>query len=129
MTDVAPERAIWYPFWYGLDRSVAVGETANFDFFITPPEYVRNDGLPVFYHGDWQEKCRNLFVTERKRITGISHPVLGRIEKIDTDDLDYKFSISDGRVLLVEAEETPGLVYELTKPVNDWRVLVEMEPA
>jgi hypothetical protein len=123
------ERAIWYPFWYELDQPIAVGETGDFDFFKMPPEYVRTDGLPVFYHGDWQEKCRNLFVTERKQIIGINHSVLGQIDEIATDGLDYKFTMSDGRVLLVEAEETPGLIYEWPKPINDWRVLVEMEPA
>src|SRR5213075_2273657 len=39
------ERAIWHPFWYELDQSIAVGETAEFDFFKTPPDYVANEGV------------------------------------------------------------------------------------
>jgi hypothetical protein len=54
VADMPSERAIWHPFWYELDQSIAVGETADFDFFKTPPEYVQSDGLPVFYHGDFR---------------------------------------------------------------------------
>jgi hypothetical protein len=127
--DMTTERAIWYPFWYELDQSIAVGQVANFDFFKMPPEYVVSDGLPVFYHGDWQEKCRPLYYTHRRRILKIHHPELGPINRIDTQGLDYTFTLEGGQVILVEAEEDPGLVYGRPERVQDWRVFVEMEVA
>lgn len=122
------ERVIWYPYWYECDQPLAVGETADFDFFKTPPDYINNDGLRVFYHGDWKEKCRALFDTERRRILSIEHPVLGPIQRIETSGLDYTFTMPDGRVLKVEAEETPGWVYDWPEPIADWRIFVETEP-
>jgi hypothetical protein len=53
---MAVQRAIWFPFWYEMDQSVAVGQEGDFDFFKVVPDYIAHDGLPVFYHGDWQEK-------------------------------------------------------------------------
>ena len=126
--DMGTERAIWCPYWYELDQPIAVGEIRDLDFFKTPPDYVKNDGLRVFYHGDWQEKCRSLYVTEKWRITNIEHPVLGRIRQIETDNLDYRFTMSDGQVLLVEAEESPGVVHGWPESMGDWRIFVEMEP-
>lgn len=123
------ERAIWFPFWYELDQSIAVGQSADFDFFRSPPDYVAHDGLAVFYHGDWQEKCRSLYDRKRRRIVNIEHPVLGSIRRIVTDGLDYTFTMADGRILKVEAEETPGLVYEWPESIGDWRIFVDMEAA
>lgn len=123
------ERAIWYPFWYGLDQPIAVGAVADFDFFVKPPEAIVNEGLPVFYHGDWHERCRHLYDRRRKRILSIWHPVLDSIRKIETSGLDYTFAMADGRALKVEAEETPGLVYAHPEPITDWRIFVEMETA
>jgi hypothetical protein len=123
------ETAIWYPFWYELDQSIAVGEVAELDFFKEPPANVVSDGLRVFYHGDWSERCRQLFDRQTKRVLRIRHPQLGMIQAIDAKGLDYKFTMLDGRVLMVEAEETPGVVYEHRAPMDDWRIFVEMESA
>ncbi len=127
MIESSRERAIWYPYWYELDQSIAVGQTDEFEFYKTPPDYVQADGLRVFYHGNWRET--HLYTTERKQIKSISHPILGQIERIDAEGLDYSFAMSDGRVLLIEAEETPGLVYDLSAPIKDWRIFVELLPA
>lgn len=121
------ERAIWLPFWYELDQSIEVGVVDDFDFFREAPEYLGPEQRPVFYHGSWNE--RHLFCTARKRIVSIRHHQLGAIRKIDTRGLDYTFTMLDGRVLKVEAEESPGWVYDIPDPVDDWRVEVEMEPA
>jgi hypothetical protein len=121
------ETAIWFPFWYELDQSISVGEVRAFDFFKTPPERIANEGLPVFYHGNWDEKCRRLYDTRTVRILGIRHSQLGAIRSIDTNDLDYQFVMEDGGVLQVNAEETPGVVYAVAEPVVDWRVFVELE--
>lgn len=122
------ENAIWFPFWYELDQPITVGQISEFDFFKDPPPYILHEGLPVFYHGDWQEKCRHLYKREKKRILSIRHPQLGSIHAIDTKGLDYTFKLTDGRVLKVEAEETPGLIYDFPQKVDDWRVSVELEP-
>jgi hypothetical protein len=124
---MAVEKAIWFPFWYELDQSIAVGQEGDFDFFKTVPDYIKNDGLLVFYHGDWQEKCRPLFDRRRIKILQIQHPVIGPIQAIDTSGLDYTFTTLEGRLQKVEAEETPGLVYERNETIADWRVYVEIE--
>lgn len=126
---MAIERAIWFPFWHELDQPVAVGLEGDFDFFKIVPDYIEHDGLPVFYHGDWQEKCRHLFDRRQVKILRIQHPTLGSIQGIDTKGLDYTFTMSDGRLLKVEAEETPGFAYEQNEPIADWRIYVEMETA
>jgi hypothetical protein len=120
---------IWFPFWYEMDQPISVGQVADFDFFKAPPEYVAHDGKRVFYHGDWQEKCRHLFESRRVRILEIHHPELGAIQSIDTKGLDYTFSMTDGRIQKVNAEETPGVVYERQQPITDWRIYVRTAPA
>ena len=124
---MSTERAIWFPFWYELDQNIEVGQVNDFDFFEKPPNHLPHDDLPVFHHGG---TGRYRHVTARKRILSIHHPQLGDIRKIDTSGLEYTITMLDGRVLKVEAEETPGLIYELlpTK-IDDWRIYVEMEPA
>jgi len=121
-------KAIWFPYWYALDQSIELGAENEFDFFKVPPDYVVSEGLTVFYHGDWSDRSRSLFERKKIRITAIRHPVLGDIKKIETDGLDYTMHLADGRVLKVEAEETPGVVYGLP-PIQDWRIFVEFDPA
>lgn len=129
MSFMAIERAIWFPFWYESDQSIAVGEVGDFDFFRDPPVGIESEGLPVFYHGNWHEECLHLYNRKRTRIVRIWHPVLGAIRSIDANDLDYTFTMIDGRVLKVEAEESPGLVYSHPTPISDWRIFVEIESA
>ncbi len=124
---MAVERAIWFPFWYELEQPIAVGQRGDFDFFKVVPDHIAHDGLRVFYHGDWQEKCRSLFDRRRVKILRIQHPILGSIQAIDTSGLDYTFTMSDGRSQKVEAEETPGPVYGRNEPIADWRVYVEIQ--
>ena len=121
------ERAIWHPFWYELDQSLEVGCVNEFDFFRTPPDDLANEELPIFYCGNWNDK--HLYYSAKKRILKIHHPQIGDIQKIDARGLDYTVTLTDGTIRKVEAEETPGVVYDLHKPVEDWRVFVEMEPA
>jgi hypothetical protein len=121
------ETAIWSPFWYELDQPLLLGEVASFDFFNTPPEYVRNDGLRVFYHGDWHERRMHLYTTELKRILDIRQPTLGSIQAIQTNGLDYRFTMLDGRTFCVNAEEAPGKVEGHVESIDDWRIFVELE--
>src|SRR5438874_1465309 len=119
---MACERALWHPFWYELDQSLEVGLVNNFDFFRVAPGYLTKEALPVFYFGNWRDK--DLYFSARKRIIAIRHGKLGSIQKIDTKGLNYTFTMTDGSELLVEAEETPGLVYGHTEPITDWRIFV-----
>lgn len=125
---MSQETAIWYPYWYELDQPIAVSEVADFDFFEEPPSYVAHEGRRVFYHGLWQPQLQLNLERRRMRVLSIRHPELGSIQSINTKGLDYTLIMSDGRVLKVEAEETPGLVYEHQQKIADWRILVELEP-
>jgi hypothetical protein len=122
------ERAIWFPYWYELDQSVAVGQEGDFDFFKVAPDYIEHEGLPAFYHG-LGERYKTLFDRRRVKILRIKHPILGSIQAIDTRGFDYTFTMSDGRLQKVEAEETPGLVYGRDEPIADWRIYVDIERA
>lgn len=116
--------ALWIPAWYELDPSIVVGVTDNFIFH----KPVNNETLR-FYSG-----ARD---TQAVRATGvistIYHKVLGEIESIDTQGLDYTLVLKDGHRLLVNAEEAPGLIYEWVdgnwQPsdmvVIDWQVEVK----
>jgi len=132
------ETVIWFPFWYEMDQSISAGQVSDFDFFKEPPHYILHEGRRVFYHGDWRKQSKPLYETEVKRILNIRHPKLGSIQSIDPKGLEYTFTMSDDRILKVEAEETPGVIYEiedgrvfakLEKQIDDWRVFVELESA
>jgi hypothetical protein len=133
--------AIWHPFWYESDRSISEGEVGDFEFFELPPPYVKSEGLPVFWHSGRSAEPYHRVYREHLRILKIRHPELGQIQSIDTDDLDYKVTMTDGRVAMINAEEQPGTVYFL-KPsrsedsgspfeaplkVQDWTFYVETE--
>ncbi len=121
------EKAIWYPSWYELDPTLEVGSVDEFHFFRVVPDHLANEDDPIFYGDLWGDK--HLYYSARKRILKIHHPQIGDIQKIYTRGLDYTITLTDGTILKVEAEETPGVVYDLPEPVRDWRVFVEMEPA
>jgi len=123
---MAREHAIWYPHWYELDQAIEVGCVGEFEFFVSPPEHLADEGVLVFFV-PWYADNEQRY-TARKRIVRIHHPRLGEIRGIDTRGLDYKFNMMEGPYLLVEAEETPGRVYG-QPPIEDWRIYVEMEPA
>ena len=121
------EHAIWHPFWYELDQSVEAGQVDCFEFFRRPPHDFANDDVLVFYCGNWNDSSR--YFTAKKRILKIHHPQIGSIQRIDARDLDYTFTLLDGTILKVEAEQCPGVVHGFRTPVKDWRVFVEMESA
>jgi hypothetical protein len=118
------ELAIWFPFWYELDQSLEVGTEKEFAFFRVAPPHVPIGSLPVFFFGLGEKKD---YYLARKRIIAIRHPLLGDIQEIQARGLCYKFILSDGRELNVEAEESPGVVYGFDKDITDWRIYVEME--
>lgn len=137
-TAACERTAVWVPSWYSLDQPLEVGKERLYDFSSTPPSYVAEAGRLVFFHELMTADRRAELVQMWAKVTGIENATLGRIRSIGIG-LDYEIVLLDGSVLLVNAEEEPGLVHynrggrwvRAEQPVEDWRVLVslEMEPA
>lgn len=117
--------ALWIPAWYELDPSLVVGVTEEFIFH----KPATNEALR-FYSG----AKGNPAVKATGTISAIHHNVLGDIESVDAQGLDYTLVLKDGRRLLVNAEEDPGLIYEWVyeswQPsdmvVDDWQLAVKL---
>ncbi len=50
----------------------------------------------------------------------ITHPELGDVKGIITIGLDYSIYLSDGNVIIVNAEESPGKIYDSQYVVSEW---------
>ncbi len=129
MSEQAEQTAIWTPGWYELDQSLVVGERQKFWFFQTPPDSI-SYSFPaadscdfVFFNQlDSEKNCTVRYA----RIANIEHPTLGPLLRIDTDGLDYIFVCADGREVVVNAEEEPGICYDSDIEVSDWSVWVTL---
>ena len=116
--------ALWIPAWYELDPSIVVGVAEEFVFHQT----AANEALK-FYSGAKENDA----VKATGTISAIKHNVLGDIESVDAQGLDYTLVLQDGRRLLVNAEENPGLVYEWVDDswqpsdmvITDWTLTVQ----
>lgn len=124
--------AAWVPGWYELDQALEVGLEGEFVFWRVVPDQLRGLERLVFYNTLWDSKDQ-MFASGK--ITAIRHPELGEIRKVDTRGLDYTITLADGTEIVVNAEETPGKMYE-GKPgawvesqrvVSQWRFEVEFE--
>jgi hypothetical protein len=121
--------AEWRPGWYELDQGIEVGLRAQFAFF--PPGTHDGNGPLVFYNTLWRPEEA---VAARGTIARIVHPVLGAVQKVDTQGLDYTFVLADGRRFVVDAEEEPGQLFEesaqgwrrVTPPVESWTLFVDI---
>ena len=98
----------WEPYWYELDQCIVVGDI---DFF-----YLRKDNL-YFANGLNSESYEREVKAEILKIT---HPELGDIRGIITIGLDYSIYLSDGTVIIVNAEENPGEIYDSHDVVSEW---------
>lgn len=96
----------WEPYWYELDQSVVVGDI---DLF-----YLSKDGLSLM-NGAVRKDDREVGA----RIERITHPELGEVRGIITIGLDYTIYLSDGTALLVDAEESPGKLYDPPSAVKE----------
>lgn len=105
----------WKPGWYELDQSIVVGDR---DLF-----YLSEDDR-YFSHALLTSRGREHEV--RAEILRITHPDLGEIRGAIAIGLDYSIYLSDGTELLVEAEETPGMLYDPRYTVSDWTFDVEI---
>lgn len=98
---------IWKPFWYELDQSVVVGDI---DYF-----YLTKDKL-YFANGMASDNDYEI----KAEILEIRHKVLGEIKGIITVGLDYVVHLQDGKTIEVNAEETPGNLYDCEFEIDDW---------
>lgn len=105
----------WEPGWYELDQTIVVGDT---DWF-----YLTKDNL-YFSNGLLSSGSHDCEV--RAEILKITHPELGDIKGIITIGLDYSIYLSDGKVILVEAEEAPGKIYDSRYVVSEWSFDVQI---
>ncbi|MCG9964707.1 hypothetical protein [Shewanella cutis] len=116
--------ALWIPAWYELDPSIVVGVTEEFIFH----KPATNEALR-FYSGAKKTEA----VKATGAIASIHHKVLGDIDSVDAQGLDYTIVLKDGRRLLVNAEEDPGLLYEWVDDswqpsemvIQDWQLEVK----
>ena len=127
MSDSDQQTAIWIPGWYELDQTLVLGQRQKFWFFESPPESMATEnaddgGLVFFNKSDVSENC----VARFARIDEVSHPQLGAILRVDTDGLDYIFFPVEGEEVIVNAEEEPGLAYEMEPPISDWSLQVKL---
>lgn len=131
MSDSDQQTAIWTPGWYELDQTLVLGQTQKFWFFETLPDSVSQTeqaggdpgaSLMFFNKSDTSENC----VARFARIDEMHHPQLGSILRVDTDGLDYIFFPVEGEEVIVNAEEEPGLAYDLDPPISDWSIGVTL---
>ena len=97
----------WEPQWYELDQSIVVGDV---DLF-----YLSKDNLYFAKGSATTDDCE-----VRAEILNISHSELGDINGIIAIGLDYSIYLSDGRLITVNAEETPGRICDSKYVVRDW---------
>ncbi len=104
----------WEPYWYELDQSVVVGDM---DFF-----YLTKD-CSYFTNG---LSAENYDHEIRAEIVKISHPELGAVSGIIAIGLDYSIYPGDGNVIIVNAEEEPGEIYDSEYAVSNWSFDVQI---
>ena len=115
--------------FYELDQPLEVGEEKEFAFFVDP-HFAASPGSPIsrdmilVFANTLGEK---MVVRHRCRIMSISHPALGKVRSIATRGLSYTVTLDDGRRVVVDAEENPGVVEDGPR-ADDWLFLVEIEP-
>lgn len=117
--------ALWIPAWHAMDQQITSGETFEFWFYAQFPQDIKRDESVDFLFYNVRSKPGE-FEVRRCTIDFIEHPMLGLIDEILTDGLDYGFSLSDGREFIVNAEENPGRVENHDIKVDDWSVTVRM---
>ena len=103
----------WEPYWYELDQTIVVGDI---DFF-----YLSTDKLHFtngFIENDEYEV--------KAEILSIHHSELGEIKGIVTYGLDYSIYLSNGDLIIVNAEEDPGSIEESKYSVSEWEFDVQV---
>jgi hypothetical protein len=121
--------ACWFPLWYNLDQELAVGETAEWGF------WVDRESLMEWLPRDQHVPNATLYFCgvegpshdRRCTVAAITHGSLGSLTRASTDRFGvYEFELADGTVLEVEAEEGPGQCDDRSVTVHDWSLLVTL---
>jgi len=105
----------WEPSWYELDQSIVVGDT---DLF-----YLSKDNL---YFASGLLSSGNYDCEVKAQILKITHPELGAIRGIITIGLDYSIYLNNRDVIIVNAEESPGKIYDSQYVVSEWGFDVQL---
>ena len=103
----------WKPRWYELDQSIVVGDV---DLF-----YLSKDNL-YFANGFAADNDCEV----KAKILNINHLELGDIKGIITIGLDYSIYLSDGNIIIVNAEESPGDIENSKHVVREWEFDVQI---
>ncbi len=72
----------------------------------------------------WYELDRSIVV--KAKILSINHLELGDIKGIITIGLDYSIYLSDGSIIIVNAEESPGDIENSKHVVREWEFDVQI---
>jgi hypothetical protein len=91
--------------FYELDSPIAVNITGTWSAI------VRNGVIMMNTNDDASTLLR-------ATVLEISHPKLGNIRGLDTEGLDYTIALENGNILKLEAEETPGLLYDCNEKLD-----------
>ena len=114
--------AIWIPAWYELDQSVVLGERDVFLFFAKRDSA---DTSETFFF--WNALCDHSCFEAEATVSNIQHSVFGQLRAILAEGLDYSLITGAGTCIRVEAEESPGYVYDREETLRDREFLVELE--
>lgn len=104
----------WIPRWYELDQTIVAGDI---DWF-----YLSKDSLYFASALSGNADCE-----VKAKIVKITHPQLGDIRGIITIGLDYSIYLSDGNIIVVNAEETPGRFESSEYIVSEWDFEVQID--
>ncbi len=122
--------AFWKPGWHCNDQSLQLGQAGEFWFYADPqtPEdsgsMAQRPPLQLFNRTVSDDHVPQL---RSATVVGIEHPVLGPLAGIDTSELDYVFRTVGGDDYVVNAEEEPGMVYDMEQvQVKDWTITVTL---
>ncbi|MCH5270351.1 MAG: hypothetical protein J1E83_06330 [Lachnospiraceae bacterium] len=103
----------WKPQWYELDQSIVVGDV---DLF-----YLSKDML-YFANGFADDNDCEV----KAKVLSINHLELGDIKGIITLGLDYSIYLSNGNIIIVNAEESPGTIENSKYVVREWGFEVQI---
>jgi hypothetical protein len=124
MTATPLLEAAWIPAWRELDQSLEVGLRDQFWFFKQAAGGESPTGADlVFFNRLVAEGDSEIRLAT---VVAIEHPELGPLQRIDTGGLDYLFVCPDGREIVVNAEEEPGMCFSPGCQCSDWAVRVSL---
>ncbi len=120
-------RGVWVPGWHRLDQSVELGQSGRFWFHASQSgltNSVDQPGPATLSFFNCLDSAERQSEVRSAKVIGIWHPELGALQRIDTAGLDYAFWTAAGEELIVNAEETPGEIYDTDLKIGQWEVEV-----